>query len=359
MTLYQKQKRTSYLNKGSVNMKKLSFLDKIIYLLNSLLAILLILSYLLPYVSPKSIAIFAILSLFVPFLIVLNGLFVVYWLIKLKKQLLLSSLVLTIGFFFSTPFYKISDKTSSLNKDIKVMSYNVKSFDLFYNKEENALKKNGFEFIASIAPDVLLVQEYYQSSKIKLDFPYQYIKKRTIGGKFGMAIYSKFKIVNSGSLDLKETGNNIIFVDILKEKDTIRIYNLHLESLKIKPYEENFGEKDSKKLINRVSLSFKKQADQTALFLAHEKKWEGKKIVGGDFNNTAYSWVYNQIANNKKDTFIAAGKGFGKTYSYFLPTRIDFILTDMKANISTFKTFDVKYSDHYPILTKVNWESNI
>ena len=42
-------------------MKKLSFLDKIIYFLNSLLAILLLLSYLLPFVSPKSIAIFAIL----------------------------------------------------------------------------------------------------------------------------------------------------------------------------------------------------------------------------------------------------------------------------------------------------------
>jgi endonuclease/exonuclease/phosphatase family metal-dependent hydrolase len=310
-------------------------------------------------VSPKSIAIFAVLSLFVPFLIVLNGLFVIYWLLKLKKQLLLSCFVLTIGFFFSTPFYKISDKTSSLNKDIKVMSYNVKSFDLFHNKKGSIPKKNGFDYIATIAPDVLLVQEYYQSSKIKLDFPYQYIKKQNIGGRFGMAIYSKFEIINRGSLDLKKTGNNIIFVDILKEKDTIRIYNLHLESLKIKPYEENFGEKDSKKLIDRLSLSFKKQADQTALFLAHEKKWNGKKIVGGDFNNTAYSWVYNQIANNKIDAFIAAGKGFGKTFSYFLPTRIDFIFTDKKATISTFKTFAVKYSDHYPILTKVNWESEL
>lgn len=340
-------------------MKKLSFLDKIIYFLNSLLAILLLLSYLLPFVSPKSIAIFAILSLFVPVLIVLNGVFIVYWLLKLKKQLLLSSLVLSIGFFISTPFYKISDKTSSLNKDLKVMSYNVKSFDLFLQKSKNIPKVDGFDYIETIAPDVLLVQEYYQSSKIKLAFPYQYIKKRTVGGRFGMAIYSKFKIINKGSLDLKKTGNNIIYVDILKDQDTIRIYNLHLESLKIKPYEENFGEKDSKELIDRLSISFQKQAAQTVLFLAHEKKWNGKRIVGGDFNNTAYSWVYNQIASNKIDTFIAAGKGFGKTYSYFLPTRIDFILTDLKANISTFKTLDVNYSDHYPILTKVNWETEL
>ena len=239
------------------------------------------------------------------------------------------------------------------------MSYNVKSFDLFLQKSKNIPKVDGFDYIETIAPDVLLVQEYYQSSKIKLAFPYQYIKKRTVGGRFGMAIYSKFKIINKGSLDLKKTGNNIIYVDILKDQDTIRIYNLHLESLKIKPYEENFGEKDSKELIDRLSISFQKQAAQTVLFLAHEKKWNGKRIVGGDFNNTAYSWVYNQIASNKIDTFIAAGKGFGKTYSYFLPTRIDFILTDLKANISTFKTLDVNYSDHYPILTKVNWETEL
>ena len=239
------------------------------------------------------------------------------------------------------------------------MSYNVKSFDLFHQKSKNIPKVDGFDYIETIAPDVLLVQEYYKSSKIKLAFPYQYIKKRTVGGRFGMAIYSKFKIINKGSLDLKKTGNNIIYVDILKDQDTIRIYNLHLESLKIKPYEENFGEKDSKELIDRLSISFQKQAAQTVLFLAHEKKWNGKRIVGGDFNNTAYSWVYNQIASNKIDTFIAAGKGFGKTYSYFLPTRIDFILTDLKANISTFKTLDVNYSDHYPILTKVNWETEL
>ena len=64
--------------------------------------------------------------------------------------------------------------------------------------------------------------------------------------------------------------------EILKEKDTIRIYNLHLESLRIKPNEENFGEKNSEKLLNRISASFKKQVYQTELFLEHEQNWNGK-----------------------------------------------------------------------------------
>jgi endonuclease/exonuclease/phosphatase family metal-dependent hydrolase len=171
----------------------------------------------------------------------------------------------------------------------------------------------------------------------------------------GWQFFSKFKIINTGSLDFKGTSNNIIFADIIQEKDTIRIYNVHLESLGIKPNEENFGEQNSEKLLKRVTTSFKKQADQTALFIAHEQQWKGKKIVCGDLNNTSYSWVYNQISKDKKDAFIEAGKGFGKSYDYLFPTRIDFILTDKAAVINQFKTFSIKHSDHFPILARINW----
>ncbi|QNM86182.1 endonuclease/exonuclease/phosphatase family protein [Polaribacter pectinis] len=336
-------------------MKNLSFFDKILYLINSFLATLLLLAYLLPFVSPNTIPLFAILSLFVPILIILNIFFVVYWLIKLKKQFLISIGILIIGWYFSAPFYKISSKSSSLNNDLKVMSYNVKSFDFFNNKKDTTQYANGYDFIVSKNPDVLTIQEFYQSQKVKLSFPYKFIKKKNEKSKFGMAIYSKFKIINSGSLDFKNTTNNIIFTDIVKEKDTIRVYNLHLESLRIKPNEENFGEENSEKLIKRVSNSFKKQADQLELFLAHEKQWKGKKIICGDFNNTAYSWVYNQISKDKKDAFVEAGKGFGKSYNYWFPMRIDFILTDNRAIINQFNSPTVKYSDHFPVLSKINW----
>ncbi|MFQ3181277.1 MAG: vancomycin resistance protein VanJ [Polaribacter sp.] len=336
-------------------MKKLSFLDKILYFVNSLLATMLLLSYLLPYVSPKTIPAFAILSLFVPFLLILNIIFGVYWLVKLKKQFLLSFLILSIGWFFITPFYKISSKTSSLNSDLKLMSFNVKTFEFFTNTEHPIAFQNGFDFIKRKNLDVLVVQEYYQSKKTKLSFPYKYVKLKSTSSNFGMAIYSKYKIINSGSLDLKSQGNNIIFADILKEKDTIRIYNVHFESLRIKPNEENFGQESSEKLIKRVSRSFKKQATQTALFLNHEQQWKGKKVVCGDFNNTAYSWMYHTISKNKKDAFIEAGKGFSKTYNYWFPLRIDFILTDENAIINQFLTYSEKYSDHFPIQAKINW----
>ena len=336
-------------------MKNLSFLDKILYLANSLFATLLLLSFLLPYISPAIIPVFAILSLFVPVLLIMNFVFTIYWLLKLKKQFLLSFIILGIGCFLAPPFYKISSNTSSLNSDLKVISYNVKTFDLFSNIKEIEKKQNGYDFIAEKNPDILVIQEYYKSKKVQFSFPYKYVKFRSRISKYGMAIYSKFKILNAGSLNLKSSGNNIIFADILKEKDTIRIYNTHFESLRINPNQENFGEKNSEKLIERVSKSFKKQALQVKVFLKHEKKWTGKKIVCGDFNNTSYSWMYHEISKNKKDAFIEAGKGFGQTYNYWFPMRIDFILTDENAIVNQFSNYLEKYSDHYPIQARINW----
>ncbi|MEO9569965.1 MAG: endonuclease/exonuclease/phosphatase family protein [Polaribacter sp.] len=336
-------------------MKKLSPIDKFLYLINSLLATVLLLSYLLPYVSPNTIPVFAILSLFVPIILLINIAFVAYWLIKLKKQVLLSGIVLLIGWGLITPFYKLYKKNTALNSDLKVISYNVRMFNHWNWIEEDNIEKKISSFVKDHDPDVLTIQENMSLNKYVLDFPYKFIEKKYAKGRFGMAIYSKFPIINEGSLKLKNTFNNIIFADIVKGKDTIRVYNLHLQSLNISPDKENFGQENSEKLIKILKDRFKQQAVQTELFLAHEQQWKGKKIVCGDFNNTAYSWVYNQISKNKKDAFIEAGKGFGKTFKYPFPMRIDFILTDDKAHVNQFNSYSVKYSDHFPILARINW----
>jgi len=336
-------------------MKNLSLFGKILYFLNSLFATLLLLSYLLPYISPTKIPLSAILSLSVPILIIINLAFVIYWLFKLKKQFILSGLILCIGWFFTNPLYKLTESKSSLNDDLKVMSYNVRTFNHGNWLDEKNIDKKIISFIKDNDPDVLVIQENIALPEYVLDFPHKYIEKKFAKGPFGMAIYSKLPIINHGSLKLKNTSNDIIFADIIRKKDTIRVYNLHLQSLSISPNKENFGQENSEKLIKTLKTRFKKQAEQTEIFLAHEKTWKGKKIVGGDFNNTSYSWVYSQISENKKDAFIEAGKGFGKTFNYWFPMRIDFILTDNNAIVNKFSSYSEKNSDHFPILARINW----
>lgn len=336
-------------------MKNLSIFNKLVYILNSFIATLLLLSLLLPYISPKTMAIFAILSLFVPFLIIINVAFALYWLLQLKKQFLMSSIILLVGWLFSTPFFKLTEKNSSLNDDIKVMTYNVRMFNQLKWIEDDSISIKISNFIAEQSPDILLFQEYYNLDKQQFKYPYKFIKTRNKRDKIGLAIYSKFPIIQTGSLNLEHTNNNIIFADIIRKKDTIRVYNLHLQSLKLNTSKENFGLPNPEKLVARLKSGFKKQAEQTDVFLAHESTYTGKKIVGGDFNNTCYSWVYNKISTNKKDAFVEAGSGFGKTYNYWFPMRIDFIFTDENAVVNHFDSFSEKNSDHFPIMASINW----
>ena len=335
-------------------MVKYNFLNKIIVLVNSILAILLLLSYLLPYISPEKVPIFTIISLAVPVLLALNIFFIIYWIIKLKKYFTISLISIILGIGYISNIYKFSEKKIFLNDDLKVMSYNVRLFNHYKWSTDSTIVKKISSFIAEKEPDVLSIQEYYDAENLQLKYPYQFIKTKSNFNKFGLAIFSKFNIINSGSLDLKESANNIIYTDILKDKDTIRVYNIHLESLKMNTSQENFGTKNSDKLLEQMEASFQKQAKQVELFLQHEKKWDGKKILCGDFNNTAFSWVYRELSNEKKDAFKEAGKGLGKTFNYWYPLRIDFILTDANFDINNFKTFDIPYSDHYPILARLN-----
>ncbi|MFK5879568.1 MAG: endonuclease/exonuclease/phosphatase family protein [Flavobacteriaceae bacterium] len=338
-------------------MKKLSWVDKLLFLLNSLVAATLLLSNLLPYLSPKTFGIIALFSLAVPVLIALNILFVVYWILKLKKQFLVSTLVLLISFNQLNLLYKIAGKEVLMNDDLKVMSYNVRLFNIYKWKKEGKEEtlKLVSDFIESKKPDIICFQEFLTDYDVNFEYKYKYIQRNSNKkiSYFGLAIFSKYKIINKGSLDFKKSANNTIFVDIVKNKDTIRVYNVHLESQRIQLDKENFGEKDPERLIKRLQNTFKKQVTQAEQIVAHEEKCNYKTILMGDFNNTAFSWAYHKIKADKNDAFVEAGKGFGKSYDYFLPARIDFILTDPAFEINNFKTYDIKYSDHFPIMARL------
>lgn len=336
-------------------MKKLSFIDKLLFIVNSLVAALLLISFLSYYISPNLIVLISFLSLSVPLLIILNLVFIIYWLLKLKRQFLLSIIVLFIGYQYITKFYSFSEKKILLSDDVKIMSYNVRMFNLYNWIEEDHIAQNIYEFINNKAPDILCIQEFHPSREIEFKYPYKYVKIRTNQNNFGHAIFSKFKIINSGSLDFSNSTNNAIYADIVRNNDTIRVYNVHLESLKINPKEETLTQENSEKFKIRVENAFKKQTNQANLIIQHQGKIKYKSIICGDFNNNAFSWVYNKLKTTKNDAFEIAGKGFGKTYDHSFPLRIDFILSDEKIEVNNFKTYDVNYSDHYPIMARLNF----
>ena len=337
-------------------MRKLKSYEKFIFVINSLMAFGLLMSYVLPYIEPKKFAFLSVLSLAVPFFIIINSLFVIYWLLKVKKQLLLSLVVLALGYNYVFSLYKLSSSKNIVdNENISVMNYNVRLFNVFDWIEDPNLKENMAKFISQNNPDIICLQEYRTDDAINLRvFPYQHIQLSGDKVKNGQAIYTKFPIINSGSIEFPKTSNNAIFVDVVKGMDTIRVYNVHLQSLGIDPTVEKLSKENSENLFKRVSSTFKMQQSQTEQFLVHKNKSPYNTIISGDFNNTAYSYVYKEIKGNMKDAFEQAGNGFGRTFDFkFFPVRIDFVLVDDTFEINAFKTFDVKYSDHYPVMAKV------
>jgi endonuclease/exonuclease/phosphatase family metal-dependent hydrolase len=318
---------------------------------------MLLLSYLLPYVAPKSFSFLAVLSLAVPFLILSNLLFALYWLMNVKKQMLLSLFVLIVGFSYVGSLYKFSNsKDIEDENNISIMNYNVRLFNLYDWISEGNVQEEIIDFIKTESPDVISFQEYHPHENVDLSF-YKY-KYEELSGKrikYGQAIFSKFPIINSGSIEFPDTANNAIYADIVKGSDTIRIYNVHLQSLRIDANKEAISQENSERLIKRASETFKMQQFQSELFLMHKKKSPYKMVICGDFNNTAYSYVYKEIKGDLVDAFYAAGNGFGRTFDFkYFPIRIDFILADKAFTINKFKTYNQKYSDHFPILTKVS-----
>ena len=338
-------------------MKKLHPINKLIFLLNGIAAVLLLCSYALPYVAPKNFASLSVLSLAVPLLIILNVLFLIYWLLKFKKQLLLSLVVLLIGFKYVSSFYKFSGgQGESSTNSISVMNYNVRLFNVYnwLDKEDVDLKI--FDFISEEQPDIICFQEFHPTDR-SLQHIYPYRHENIAGERMqhGQVIWSKLPIVHSGVIDFPDSANNAIYADIIKNQDTIRVYNIHLQSSGINPDVDEFSSAQSGRLFKRAATTFKMQQEQAEMVVEHMEKAPHRIIACGDFNNTVYSYVYKLIKGELTDTFDAAGKGFGRTFDFkYFPVRIDFILADKAFEVEGFKGYDIELSDHYPVLSQLS-----
>lgn len=348
-------------------MKQLSWFNKIVFVFNIALTIVTFLAYVLPFLTPKLFPFLSVLTLILPLFLICNALFFVYWVLQLKRQMMLSGIVLILGITFINKFYKFSSTDGVLEEsDFVVMSYNVRLFNLFQWLPSNDVAQDIRSFINEQNPDILCIQEYSENAHVDLRvYKHKFIFMQGNKIKTGQAIFSKFPIINSGNLDLPQSDNSIIYADIRKGKDTLRVYDMHLQSIKITPdvngIEENvnsINQQKSQVVFKRISRAFRKQQLQAEIFTNHKKECHYPMLICGDMNNSAFSYVYRNIKGSLNDCFEEAGKGFGQTYNFkYYPARIDYILADKKMKVKSFKNFtDFKNSDHYPVIARLNME---
>ncbi|MCS6795843.1 MAG: endonuclease/exonuclease/phosphatase family protein, partial [Raineya sp.] len=174
---------------------------------------------------------------------------------------------------------------------------------------------------------------------------------------FGIAIFSKYPIVRSGEIKFPKSLNRGQFADIVIHKDTIRVYNIHLQSISLDE-EKMFDVASYEELkvsynnvFSRLLRGFRMRAKQTDLVLSHLAHSPYPVIVCGDFNDTPYSYTYKRFREKLFNAFEAKGSGLDFSYNgklFFL--RIDNQFFSEKIKIHYFETDrSFNYSDHFPL----------
>ncbi|RZJ30393.1 MAG: endonuclease [Flavobacterium sp.] len=344
-------------------MKKLSWFNKTVWIFNVVLAVLTFLAYVLPFLAPKFFPFLSVLTLILPLFLIMNAMFFLFWAIQLKRQVILSALMLLMGITFINKFYKFSSvNLPESEKDFTVMSYNVRLFNLFRWIDNDHVVKDIRKFINEENPDILCIQEYSEAAKIDLKvYPYQYIMMQGEKIKTGQGVFSKFPIIAKGKLEFPNSNNNTVYADIKKGIDTIRVYSIHLQSIRITPDVDeinNEGAIDKKKseiIFRRISKAFRAQQQQAEIIRQHKQDCPYPIIICGDMNNSPFSYVYRSIKGKLNDSFEEGGNGFGQTYHFkYYPARIDYIFADPKMKVKEFRNFpEFNNSDHYPIMTRL------
>lgn len=325
--------------------------------LNILVGLALLLCLFVRWMPAEYFPFFAIFSLVTPFFLVLTLLFLVYWLFLKHKNILVSAVPLVASIFIMQPFYKWGSQPMKIaDTDITIMSYNTRNFN---KNEQLKLRKVDsliLDFVTEQNPDIVCFQEFHHKMKRSnalAQYPYKFVDF-IFGehkGKVIQAVYSKYPILDVEQIDFPKSANSAIYADILIDKDTIRLYNLHLQSFSIVPEVNSIEKQKYNKVIAKMKKVMRLQKEQAIIIREHMAKSPYKTLVVGDFNATQFSNAYHTLAKDFSDSYFEAGKGFGRTYNLKgYPMRIDYILADKHFEFTSHTNYDNRYSDHYPIM---------
>ncbi len=348
---------------------------------NWLAVFALILSYLSVYISPESVGVLPFAGLFYPIFVIINLVFIIFWVIRKNKIAFLSVAALFVGINHLVSFFqpRIAPENEIEDTSFQIISYNVRMFDRYnWSKIDNAGSKI-VTHIASKNADIVCIQEFYSPKTgfddylEKFDSPYYHIAPIYEQGKIylaGLATFSKFPIINRQEINFEDDKVFSVFSDIVVGKDTIRLFNSHLKSVhlgyndyafidSIETKTKNERVRGIVQILKKLKAAYLSRAKQAEIIASNIKQSPYDVIVCGDFNDTPVSYVYHAIRTTLSDAFIESGSGFGNTFTgfFFSFFRIDFILHSHRLRSTNFKTEHIKFSDHYPISCRIRCKS--
>jgi len=331
--------------------------------------------YALTYWTPSQHWLAGFIMMSLPVMLVFHLVFLPVWAFISPIRILTTLFVLALGFPFLARTFQFAPLAPARHDPatLTVLSYNVFSFAL-YNYQYGQDKETAREFGAWIdqqQADVLCLQEYF-SRQDMADFGFS-ARLRRQGYRYraflqeshqipntqnGVAVFSKHPILSVRDT-LFNGSNGLLQADILWQKDTVRIIDVHLYSMTlqlsgiVKQEDYEKAKLKAKYTMSQLRKGFEKRAAEVRLLKSWVADSPHPVIVCGDFNETPYGYVYGRLRRQLDNAFEEKGGGFGFTFNrapYLI--RIDHQFYDEnKLELVEFKTLNqVPYSDHYPLV---------
>ena len=298
---------------------------------------------------------------------IVNTILFIYWLIRLRYWLWIPLTGLIVNYEYITSMYQIYNPTKYANENrLKVVTYNVHSFG---NEITGFSAKEFAEMMNKEETDVLCFQEYrgngdfteqdLQNTYAKI-FPYSFIPEG-----LSQAIYSRYPIRQSQTIEFPNTNNGAIWADLDVKGMTIRIINVHMQTTSFDRMRSKAaqarGEQDEEQergIYLGYSDNFRentvRRAGQAEQISSLINATEYPLIVCGDFNDPPGTFTYETLKNGLKDGFQTAGEGYGATYRGFHHLlRIDYLFHSTLLEGIKYKVIPYDMSDHNPVYLEV------
>ena len=359
--------------------RKLTFLDILVRLLALVLIIALILGSIAGYVDPRNSKYIPFFGLAYPYILLLNIFMVCWWLIRRRWVMaFVTVLIIGMGWNALTSTFRFTGEAGQGPKAdtglVRMMTYNVHGFRPFEEGNSDSVKSQILALIKAENPDIIALQEYYTRRKGSYDMtdslqdiletPYFYFYPSSENDyeATGLAVFSKYPIKDKGfvEFDGAHNGNASIYVDLKVKNRTLRVYNVHLQSISFEPKDYQYISKvkekmdpeirPSKRILSMLNMAFKKRGKQVDILKNHMDSCKTSFLIAGDFNDTPASYAVTQLTSNLNKSFDEQGKGLGRTYNGKFPNfQIDYIATSKNIEIINHLVQNARLSDHFPV----------
>ena len=315
-------------------------------------------------------------TLLIPAFLGLNSALFIFCLLRRSRRILIPLAVLLLGLRFimaSISIHPYGTKIPAANAGLKVISYNLQVLHGGHKQTADQViaATRILKWLDTCGADVLCLQEYYDKPESRTfnsgerlkagGYKFRYFSKSwevANKGLVGMAIYSRYPLKNCSTLEKGIRGNNqLLKADVQSPQGWVRVYNIHLASLRIKEHEIENNNTQAEVKRNFLSVFAKIKRGFLLRGLQTNKLEESiadspyPVIVCGDLNELPYGNTYFRLRNRLNNAFEKAGSGFGFTFKGKIPfLRIDNQFADKAFSITSFRVCkEAVWSDHYPV----------